>query len=100
MEPHLQGLTMNPTFLAAADHIRRMEVRIEKQKLSLERLRIERRDAADAQRRLALLHAALAEMRTQLEQLTPTQEQVAAPAWALPLMAPPELDETSANATA
>jgi hypothetical protein len=91
---------MDPIFPAAADHIRRMEIRIEKQKIAIERLRIERCDTSDARRRLALLHAALGEMRTQLEQLTPTPEQVSAPAWALPLMAPSELDETAADAAA
>jgi hypothetical protein len=91
---------MDPIFSAAADHIRRMEIRIEKQNLAIERLRFERRDASDAARRLALLHAALAEMRTQLAQLTPTQEQVSAPAWALPLNMGPELKKTIRDATA
>lgn len=91
---------MDPIFAAAIEHIRRMETRIANQKLAIERLRVERRDISDATRRLALLHAALAEMRTQLAQLTPTQEQVSAPAWALPLIMAPEVENTVPDATA
>ena len=91
---------MDPIFDAAIEHIRRMETRISNQKLAIERLRIERRDIADATRRLALLHAALEEMRIQLAQLTPTAEQVSAPAWALPLIKAPEVEDIARNATA
>lgn len=91
---------MDPIFAAAMEHIRRMETRIANQKLAIERLRIERRDTSDAMRRLALLHAALSEMRTQLAQLTPTQEQVAAPSWALPLIMTPEGESPVQDATA
>jgi hypothetical protein len=90
---------MDPIFGAAIEHVRRMEIRISNQKLAIERLRIERRDITDAARRLALLHAALAEMRIQLAQLTPTEEQVSAPAWALPLIPAPEVEDTARNAT-
>ena len=91
---------MDPIFAAAIEHIRRMETRISNQKLAIERLRIERRDISDAMQRLALLHGALAEMRTQLAQLTPTQEQVAAPTWALPLIMAPEAENTVRDVTA
>lgn len=91
---------MDTIFTAAIEHIRRMETRIANQELTIERLRIERRDISDAMRRLALLHAALAEMRTQLAQLTPTREQVAAPVWALPLIMAPEAERTVQDATA
>ena len=90
---------MDPIFAAAIEHIRRMEARIANQTLAIERLRIERRDISDATRRLALLRAALAEMRIQLAQLTPTDEQVSAPAWALPLTIKAELEETVRDAT-
>ena len=77
---------MDPIFSAAIDHIRVMEGRIIKQKTAIERLKLQREDTADAEQRLRLLGAALQEMRIQLTQLTPTAEQVAAPAWALPLI--------------
>jgi hypothetical protein len=91
---------MDPILTAATGHLRRMESRIEKQMLAIERLRIERSDTSDAIRRLALLRAALAEMRTQLAQLTPTPEQVSAPAWALPLTTRPERGATAEDAAA
>ena len=77
---------MDPIFSAAIEHIRVMEGRITKQQGAIERLRMLREDASDAERRLRLLRAALEQMRLQLAQLTPTAEQVAAPAWALPLI--------------
>ena len=77
---------MEPIITAAIEHIRVMESRITKQEAAIERLRILREDASDAERRLSLLRAALEEMRIQLAQLTPTAEQIAAPAWALPLV--------------
>jgi len=77
---------MEPFFTAAIEHIRVMEGRITKQKAAIERLRMLRQDASDAERRLMLLRVALDEMRIQLAQLTPTEEQLAAPAWALPLV--------------
>lgn len=77
---------MDPIFSAAIEHIRVMDGRITKQQDAIERLRMLREDASDAERRLRLLRAALEEMRIQLAQLTPTAEQVAAPAWALPLV--------------
>jgi DNA repair exonuclease SbcCD ATPase subunit len=90
---------MEPTFAAAIEHIRVMEARIAKQDSAIERLRMMRENSSDAERRLKLLRAALAEMRTQLAQLTPTKEQLAAPAWALPLIAP-DIDDTAKDATA
>ena len=75
---------MDPIFSAAIEHIRVMDGRITKQQDAIKRLRMLREDASDAERRLRLLRAALEEMRIQLAQLTPTAEQVAAPAWALP----------------
>jgi hypothetical protein len=53
-------------------HIRRMELRIEQQTLSIERLRQVRQDTSAAIRRLTLLRHALDEMRIQLGQLSPT----------------------------
>lgn len=91
---------MDPIFVAAIEHIRRMETRISSQKLAMERLGIERRDMSDATRRLALLQTALEEMRAQLAQLTPSQQQVSAPAWALPLIMAPEVKDTARDATA
>jgi hypothetical protein len=91
---------MEPIFSAAIDHIRVMESRITKQESAIERLRMIREDSSDAERRLRLLRAALAEMRTQLAQLTPTMEQVSAPVWALPLITAPEIDDTPRDATA
>jgi hypothetical protein len=91
---------MDPIFSAAIEHIRVMEARIAKQESAIERLRMMHEDSSDAERRLMLLRAALAEMRTQLAQLTPTREQVSAPAWALPLIAAPELDDPAEDATA
>jgi hypothetical protein len=53
-------------------HIRRMELRIEQQSLSIERLRQFGQDTSDGVRRLKLLRHALDEMRIQLGQLSPT----------------------------
>jgi hypothetical protein len=80
------GFVMERIVAAAIEHIRVMEGRITKQEAAIERLRNLREDASDAERRLKLLRTALQEMRIQLAQLTPTAEQVAAPAWALPLI--------------
>jgi hypothetical protein len=91
---------MDTIFSAAIEHVRVMEARIAKQESAIERLRMMREDSSDAERRLRLLHAALAEMRTQLGQLTPTREQASAPVWALPLIAAPEIDDTANDATA
>ena len=91
---------MDPIFSAAIEHIRVMEGRITKQESAIERLRMTGEDSSDAERRLRLLRAALAEMRTQLAQLTPTREQVSAPVWALSLTPAPESDDTLRDATA
>jgi hypothetical protein len=88
---------MESVIAAAIEHIRVMEGRITKQEAAIERLRILREDASDAERRLTLLRTALDEMRIQLAQLTPTAEQVAAPAWALPLVSV-TTDDTSSPA--
>ena len=53
-------------------HIRRMELRIEQQTLSIESLRQVGEDTSAAIRRLNLLRYALDEMRIQLGQLSPT----------------------------
>ena len=76
---------MEPTFAAAIEHIRVMEDRIRQQEVAIHLLKNEGRDTTDADRRLRLLRAVSQEMRLQLAQLAPTAEQVAAPAWALPL---------------
>ena len=55
------------------EHIRRMELRIEQQFASIERLRQSGLDTASAIHRLALLRRALAEMSIQFGQLSPTQ---------------------------
>jgi hypothetical protein len=91
---------MDPIFPAAIEHIRRMESRISSQNLAIERLTLEGGDTADATRRLKLLHAALAEMRSQMAQLTPTQEQVSAPTWALPLIGNSDIEDMAQDATA
>jgi hypothetical protein len=81
------GFAMDLNFAAAIEHLQRMEARIASQRAAIERLTWERGDSAAARRRLALLEAALGEMRIQLAQLSPTAEQVSAPTWALPLIA-------------
>ena len=53
-------------------HIRRMELRIEQQTLSIERLKQVGEDTSPALQRLRLLRHALDEMRIQLGQLSPT----------------------------
>jgi hypothetical protein len=53
-------------------HIRRMELRIEQQTHSIERLQQLGEDASAALQRLKLLRHALDEMRIQLGQLSPT----------------------------
>jgi uncharacterized membrane protein YccC len=57
----------NPALL----HIRRMELRIEQQTHSIERLRQSGEDTSAAVQRLKLLRHALDEMRIQLGQLSP-----------------------------
>ena len=90
---------MDPIFSAAIEHIRVMEGRITKQQAAIERLRMLREATADAEHRLRLLRAALEEMRIQLAQLTPSAQQIAAPAWALPLKSA-TTDETPTSAAA
>ena len=63
---------MSPDANPALVHIRRMELRIEQQSLSIERLRQFGQDTSDGVRRLKLLRHALDEMRIQLGQLSPT----------------------------
>jgi hypothetical protein len=58
----------------ASTHIRMMELRIEQQVESIERLKQSGEDTADAERRLSLLQRALIEMRVQLGQLSPTEQ--------------------------
>jgi len=43
-------------------------------------------DISDAVARLRLLNSALEEMQIQLARLLPTEQEVAAPTWALPLV--------------
>ena len=76
---------MEATFTGAIEHIRIMEGRIRQQEAAIGYLKTAGLDTSAAVRRLNLLHSALEEMRIQLAQLTPTEEQMAAPAWALPL---------------
>jgi hypothetical protein len=77
---------MEPTYAAATEHMRVMEDRIRQQEAAIHLLKNENQDTTDAERRLTLLHAVSQEMRLQLAQLAPTAEQVAAPAWVLPLV--------------
>ena len=51
-----------------------MELRIEQQIKTIERLKQSGQDIAEATKRLALLQHALAEMRIQLGQLSPTEQ--------------------------
>jgi hypothetical protein len=76
---------MEAPFTGAIEHIRIMEGRIRQQEVAIGYLKTAGLDTSAAVRRLNLLHSALEEMRIQLAQLTPTEEQMAAPAWALPL---------------
>jgi hypothetical protein len=57
----------------ASNHLRMMELRIEQQVESIERLKQSGQDTADAMRRLSLLQHALNEMRIQLGPLSPTE---------------------------
>jgi hypothetical protein len=63
---------MSPDANPALVHIRRMELRIEQQALSIERLQQFGEDTSAASQRLKLLRHALDEMRIQLGQLSPT----------------------------
>jgi hypothetical protein len=99
-EPHCMRFAMDSILAAAIEHIRLMDRRIAGQKLAIERLGIEQRDTSAAMRRLALLNAALQEMRVQLAQLTPSEHQLSAPVWALPLLMAPDVDEPTRNAAA
>jgi hypothetical protein len=78
---------MDPIFSAAIEHVRVMQDRIADQEASIARHKTLREATTVAEQRLRLLKAALEEMRIQLAQLTPTEQQVAAPAWLLPLTA-------------
>ena len=57
----------------ASTHIRMMELRIEQQVETIERLKQSGEDTTEAVRRLSLLQHALNEMRIQLGQLSPTE---------------------------
>jgi hypothetical protein len=57
----------------AGSHLRMMELRIEQQIESIERLKQSGQDTSDAERRLSLLQHALGEMRIQLGELSPTE---------------------------
>jgi hypothetical protein len=61
-------------------HVRRMELRIAQQNLSIERLQQFGQDTTEAHQRLKLLQHALDEMRIQLGQLTPTGQDLKRPA--------------------
>lgn len=74
---------MDHIFRAAMEHIRLMESRIAQQQTTIQRLRLTGQDISKGLARLTLLYAALEEMRIQLASLAPTEEQVAAPMWAL-----------------
>ena len=63
---------MPPDANPALVHIRRMELRIEQQTLSIARLQQFGEDTSAALQRLKLLRHALDEMRIQLVQLAPT----------------------------
>jgi hypothetical protein len=76
---------MGPIFTAATEHLRLMERRIAQQEAAIQLLKESGQDISKSVSRLQLLHSALEEMRIQLAQLTPTEAQVAAPAWALAL---------------
>ena len=57
----------------ASAHIRMMELRIQQQIESIERLKQSGQDVSEAVQRLSLLQHALNEMRIQLGQLSPTE---------------------------
>jgi len=78
-------MTMNSPFDAATRHIETMEERIRQQLSAIDRLKREARDISEATMRLNLLRSALDDMRLQLARLVPTEQQVAATHWALPL---------------
>ena len=70
---HIPGKRMTSDHSPAGAHLRMMELRIEQQVESIERLKQSGQDTAEAARRLALLQHALGEMRVQLGQLSPTE---------------------------
>jgi hypothetical protein len=65
---------MPPKQSSPGSHIQMMELRIQQQLESIERQKQAGEDTADSERRLALLRRALDEMRIQLGQLSPTQQ--------------------------
>jgi hypothetical protein len=67
----VEGMTSDQS--PASSHIRMMELRIEQQVESIERLKQSGEDVSEAERRLFLLQRALDEMRIQLGQLSPTE---------------------------
>ena len=64
---------MSPDQSPAGNDLRMMELRIEQQLESIERLKQSGEDVSEAVRRLFLLQRALGEMRIQLGQLSPTE---------------------------
>jgi hypothetical protein len=64
---------MNQTAIAALEHIRLMQARIEQQTALIVQRRASGEDTLEAARRLTLLHRALEEMRMLLGQLLPTE---------------------------
>ena len=67
---------MDGTSAAARRHIHQMEARIAQQAALIVDLRQSGQDTLEATRRLALLHHALAEMRTMIAGLLPTEARI------------------------
>src|SRR6185295_5011607 len=70
---HILGEGMTSDQSPASTHLRMMELRIEQQVESIERLKQSGEDVSEAVRRLSLLQRALDEMRIQLGQLSLTE---------------------------
>jgi hypothetical protein len=68
----MSGEAMSSDANPALVHVRRMELRIEQQAQSIERLQQVGEDTSAAVQRMKLLRHALDEMRIQLGQLSPT----------------------------
>jgi hypothetical protein len=64
---------MDQVSIAALEHVRLMQARVEQQTALIVQLRASGEDTLEAARRLVLLHHALEEMRMMLGELLPTE---------------------------
>ena len=64
---------MDQVSIAALEHVRLMQARVEQQTALIVQLRTSGEDTLEAARKLVLLHRALEEMRMQLGEMLPTE---------------------------